>query len=279
MSVCGIVILVTLLLVLKLIAQTAADIPDSPPAVSSEELRNIREQMDALEQLRRDIQDEIVELQRIRSQGADAPWTPSETQRSVLQSRLARLEAESRELEGELEAAEKKTEEFEKREDAIIVRNKEELLKELHLLAEQLQETNEQLVRQQDELRRQAQTARDRNAELDRELAASDSQKIFFAKRHTTDKTPYILVYGVNGITVSSFTKTEPTTFGSDRVFLEWARKNCKPRTEYFVLYLRPSRIGQYQNLIDALRSIGFDVGFDLIGEETEFSLQSDKET
>lgn len=277
MSVCGIVILVTLLLVLKLVAQTAEATPDSTAMVSAEEVRDIQEQMESLEQLRRDIQDQIVELQRIRAQGAEVPWVPSQEQIDSLQRQLARLKAETKELESKLDSAKKKTEEFQKRQDAVYVQEKERILNELRQLIEELDKSNRDLAEKLTELRRKVQEAKNRNAELDRSIAETSevSKKVFFTKKQTTDKTPYIVIYDSKAITVLTFTKSKAATFSSDEKFLDWAQRR-NTRTEYFVLYLRPSQIRNHEKMIKALRSKGFDVGFDLLGETTDFALQTE---
>jgi len=43
--------------------------------------------------------------------------------------------------------------------------------------------------------------------------------------------------------------------------------------TEHFVVYVRPSRFGQQDDIVKDLRARGFDVGLQVIGEKTNLSL------
>ena len=42
---------------------------------------------------------------------------------------------------------------------------------------------------------------------------------------------------------------------------------------EHFVVYVRPSRFGQHDEIVKDLRARGFDVGLQVIGEKTSLSI------
>ncbi|MGL6197014.1 MAG: hypothetical protein ACRC2T_19555 [Thermoguttaceae bacterium] len=275
MSVCGIVILVTLLLVLKLVIHDSTASQETTETFTEQQLQETRAQVELLETQRREIHDEIVTLSQARDAGGGVPWTPAKDKIDTMQAGVSRIEKEIDELQQKISSETSRTEELKKNKDAVIVFEKEKILQELNQLAESLVKTNKELTVLLPDLRKKAQEMVTENATLDRELASNvKSNKIQFSTRKSTDKTPWIVVYDTKGISVMTFAEPEPKLFKSENEFLYWIRKNRNPRTEYFVVYLRPSRISTYETFLKNIRSQGFDLGLDLMSETTEFSIE-----
>jgi hypothetical protein len=109
-------------------------------------------------------------------------------------------------------------------------------------------------------------------ADLDRQLAEGVTKKVFVTPHPSTDKTPYILIYGQGKITVLSQADPNGQSFTSRTAFFAWVAGRDR-KTEYIVLYVRPSRFEEYESILTELRKLGFDVGLQVLGEKTEISL------
>jgi hypothetical protein len=84
-----------------------------------------------------------------------------------------------------------------------------------------------------------------------------------------TDKAVFIVDYGQT-ITVIPLDGSPRQTFSTQNAFLNWVNGRDRNK-EHYVVYVRPSRFGQYLGMRDGLFSRGFTVGLQVIGEGTNF--------
>jgi hypothetical protein len=107
---------------------------------------------------------------------------------------------------------------------------------------------------------------------LDKQLAERSSLQIKVTVPKDTDKTAFLLDYGQGIINIVPTDGSQKQTFSSRTQFSNWVAKR-NYQTEHFVVYVRPSRFGQHDEIVKDLRARGFDVGLQVIGEKTSLSL------
>jgi uncharacterized phage infection (PIP) family protein YhgE len=268
MSVVGIVILITLLLILKLITQMSLAEPVPESTVSVQELTEL---IESLKSSLHEIQDEITVM--YKKQQDSQVWTPTQDQIDALQMATERLEAEITEIMQTIENATKNLEQLKQNQSLKLAEEKEKQIKQLKELLEQLKTQNKELAQQQKELQTKEEELQQNNAELDKKLVAENIPQLHISSVKTTDKTPYVFIYGQNGIDVISIDGSVKKTFTSQKQFYSWA-DTCNQKTEYFVLFVRPSKFDRYEEVLGDLRLKGFDVGLQVIGETTQFSFK-----
>jgi hypothetical protein len=272
MSVVGIIILITLLLILKLITQMS--IAESVPA-STVSVQELTELIESLKFSLREIQDEITAM--YKKQQDSLVWTPTQDQIETLQSVTERLDTEIEEIRQSVKNANQYLEELKQNRLLKLAEEKEKQIKQLKELLEQVTEKNKELTKQQKELQTKENELRKKNTELDKIIIARDIPQLHISAQKISDKTPYILIYGQKGIDVLSIDGSIKQFFSSRNRFNSWL-KNCNKETEYFVLFARPSRFDRYEEILNDLRLKGFDVGLQVIGETTEFSINNESE-
>ena len=275
MSVVGIIILVILFLILKLITQVTVAEPATIPEITEMELN---ERIESLENARREIQDEIVKLNQAKQNAA--PHIPSLDQMNALRVSIARLEGDVEKIEMENKTAKEYHDEMTNRPDAKHLAETEESIRELEMMQSELQretqelrsKNNEQTKRQQ-ELRTKQNDLQKQQAALERQLAEDVAKKVMVVPRKSTDKTPYLLIYGQGKITVLSHADPKGLSFTSRQAFFNWVQSR-NPKTEYIVLYVKPSRFEEQKSILESLQKMGFETGLQVIGEKTEIVLQ-----
>ena len=268
MAVVGVVILMVLLLILRIIMQTAAAEPPPLPEITEEE---IIERIESLEEARREIQDEIAKLKQAEQNAA--PYIPSLDQIDALRTSIARLEGDIERIEADIKTAKERQEELNNRPEFKLMQEVERHIRELETLRDDLQRKNDEQTKQQQSLQSKIDELTKRQEALDRQLATDIAKRVFVTPHKTTDKTPHILIYGQGRITVLSQADPIGQSFTSRKAFFDWAR-SLNRRTEYIVLYVRPSRFEEYESVLDELKKMGFDTGLQVIGEKTEIALQ-----
>ena len=268
MSVVGIIILVSLLLILKLLVQVTLAVAETVPEVSEAELND---RIESLEQTRREIQDEFARLNRMRQESI--PDVPSQDQMESVQTSIERLDDEIIKLEETLKKSRQRRDDLNNRPDATIMKELEENIRKLKELLDKLREKNAELAKRQRTLQATLDDLTKQQADLDRQLSEHAVQKVYAIPSSSTNKTPYLLIYGQGTMTVLSQADPTGQSFTSVKAFYDWVAGRNK-KTEYIVLYVRPSRFGKYEEILDELRRMGFDVGLQVIGEETEIALQ-----
>lgn len=268
MSVVGIIILVTLFLILKLITQTVVAEPDAIPEITETELV---ERVLSLEQTRREIQDEITRLNQTLH--AETQQIPSLDQIDAIRTSVERLEGDIQKMEESVKTAKEHHHEMTNRPDAGLVVEMDERIRLLEQLRDELNQRTADLTKQQQSLQTKLEDLTKQQTDLDSRLATEVVRRVYAIPNKTTDKTPWLLVYGQGTITVMSQADPKGQAFSSRQAFFSWAAtRNVK--TEYLVLYVRPSRFDEYESVLDRLKQMGFDVGLQVLGEKTEIFLQ-----
>ncbi|MDR0609229.1 MAG: hypothetical protein LBG58_03900 [Planctomycetaceae bacterium] len=272
MSVVGIVILITLLLILKLIMQMslAESVPESTVSV-----QELTEMIESLKLSLREIQDETAEMYKHKQESQIR--LPTQDQMDTLQSVTERIDTEIKEIRQSIKIANQSLEELKQNRFLKLAEEKENQIKQLKELLEQLTEKNKELTQQQKDLQTKEYELRKKNTELDEILVAQNIPQILISAQKSSDKTPYILIYGQNGIDIISIDGSIKQFFSSWNRFDSWL-KNCNKDTEYFVLFVRPSKFDRYEEVLKGLQLKGFDVGLQVIGETTEFSINNENE-
>ena len=267
MSVVGTIILVMLFLILKLITQAAAK-PSSLPVMTETELMK---RIQALETNHQEIHDEILSLnQALLNQ---TPYVPSWEQVDILHSSVERLERDVVVIEEEIKTAQEYHREMVNRPDAGLAAEMEAKIRELKQWRDQLSRKNSDLKNQKQNLQSRNDDLKKQQTDLNLQLEKEVVQRVYAVPNKMTDKIPYLLIYGQGTIRVLSQADPDGQSFRSRQAFFTWVA-NRNQKTEYFVLYIRPSRFDEYASILDQLKQLGFDIGLQVIGENTEISLQ-----
>lgn len=268
MSVVGIVLLISMLLVLQLITQTPVAEARTQEEVSVEELQT---QIEAMEQIRRELQDEIATLHQA---GRDSAAVLSPDRMNALESVVERIEAETARLEQEIDEARRRKKTLESDPRFHLLTAKEQEVHDLEAALAETEMVGKDLAEEWEKSAKAARNLEQTTAAQQSRLAEDVPNKLFVSPHQATDKTPFLLVYGAEGLTVLSFDgKTPSTRFDSLSSFSR--RVSARNRSkDFFVVYVRPSRFGRYEKVVDRLQSLGFDVGLQVIAEDVEISLK-----
>lgn len=140
-------------------------------------------------------------------------------------------------------------------------------------LAKQLQRSNDQ--RSEIEAERDSLDPDDLMAKLEKleELKEEleklkTTKRIIFNPTEGDSKTPWLVEITAATITAAKVgVSAPPTVFSSPSEFRAWARKRDK-QSEYFVLLIKPDGIESFEEVHEALRKTGFDVGYDLLNTD-----------
>jgi len=242
MSVVGVVILITLILLLHFVSQMLAAPPE--PTITEEELR---QQIASLKPIQAKLRDSVSYLQQLREESE--VFTPSQDEVDALQSAVTQLETD-------IALTEKTIEEIKKRIDEL-----------------QNDPAKQQLFETQQEVKRLT----DLIAGL-RPRAGQSGVQMRVVTPKNTDKEAFIVDYGSGIITVIPADGSSKRTFASAAQFNNWV-SGRDPKKEHYVVYVRPSRFrehnasGRHNPIVTNLREKGFDVGFQVIGERTYLTL------
>jgi myosin heavy subunit len=244
--------------------------PEPTPA-SAVSVKEIEEQIESLKTVLREIQDEVTVLHNAKQESQI--WTPSQDQMDALRSTTQRLEADIADIEKEIEQAKQHAEEMKNTPQIAILAGKEEQVKQMKELLEQLKEQNKELLSKESELQAKVKELKAKNTALDQEIAKVISPQLKVSIPQNSDKTAYIIVYGQEGLTIIPTDGSLQQKFTSQSDFYNWVNQRNN-QTEYFVLYVRPSRFGHYDEILDQLKGKEFDVGLQVIDEKTHFILK-----
>ncbi|MDR1289871.1 MAG: hypothetical protein LBK06_01570 [Planctomycetaceae bacterium] len=261
MSVVGIVILITLLLILKLIAQST----DAPPTTAS--AQELQEQIDSLSPVLAEIQNEIAQQHQAKLQSIATPQT--QDQIDALLAAIKRLDAECVELDKEIKDEKDRAEILKNDLQLKSLPEDESRIKEMQEQLNRLKAESEELLKKEKVLQSAYAELTSKNQELEVIAAAAAAPKqlnVIVQKR--PDKTTFLCVYGQDGLTVIPTNGAAQKTFTSQSDFYRWIDSR-NIATEHFVIYFRPSRFGRYREIIDRIKIKGFDVGYQVIGETT----------
>ena len=234
-SVCGVVVLITLILALNLTRRVALEDPPETAEIvqRTEELRlkieNVKKELDDLEDSFRDVSDDF----EFDISATDA--------KRELESSKERLDAARAERERLREKREKERDALEKISNA--ERENERLKEELKQAEEKAKAAKESA-----------------NGSL-------DPNSVYFAFPDDVSEKPWFVDLSENKIVVSPSTQNEEKReFANTSEFMTWAKTRSK-KDEYFVLIARPSGAGAFDVLSLELERDGYKIGIDLVGE------------
>ena len=240
-SVCGVIVLITLLLAITLTRHALIDEQEYANAQTAKELSA------------------EIEATRQKIKAASLPKPSDELLEEAVG--LTKLEVEARF---------KTTQD--KLEDA---REEKERLERERVELEQLDDKTNELWKKNDELERQIQIARE-EAEETRELADAQSDRgVFYEFPPSGSEAPWFL--DISGERIVATSSKEEKRFSGSRDFLAWATTRPVDQ-EFFVLIARPSGVDSFVDIRKGLLTESYQIGVDLIGEARELEFISDEE-
>ncbi|MDR2706982.1 MAG: hypothetical protein LBC02_14505 [Planctomycetaceae bacterium] len=278
MSVVGIVILITLLLILKLITQMSLAEPVPESTVSVQELTEL---IESLKSSLREIQDETAEMYKMKQKLQT--WTPTQDQMDASQATIERLDFEITEIRQSIENATQHAEKLKQNQSLKLAEEKEQQIKQLKELSEQLTEKNMELAQQQKDLQAKENELKNKNNELDQQIADANNRptKVNFSNLPAApNHYLYLTLFDTKGFTVFNVRESYEKNFSKTDIFVKFIlseQKRFQEQDEFLdgvFLVVRPSKIEEYEDVIKLLHDHGLRVGFTFIGENTEFSLE-----
>ncbi len=101
-------------------------------------------------------------------------------------------------------------------------------------------------------------------------LAAMSQSRVLrlIPERTDTTKEPIVVEVGEEQVVARRFSGERSLAFLNVEGFSRYCT-GFRPAEHYFVLYFRPSGAKYFEELCDSVRSAGFDLGYDALGEET----------
>ncbi|MBQ8284958.1 MAG: hypothetical protein IJY15_08870 [Thermoguttaceae bacterium] len=243
-SVCGLVVLITLILAVEL-TQKIIDEASSPPPTKTDVAK---------------LTNEIATLKSNLATLAQTLESQTKTAREASQTAFSLESAENERREAERRLA--------------------ELLAESERLQALIADDTATQTRRA-ELVRDVETQNAEIAVLDAKIANLVQQNslppetsVFYASSGNVRETPWLVEVSARQIVARPLaspenTRLQPQKFTSGNAksaFLTWARQRDK-NAEYFVLLFRPSGVAQHDDLRKSLEEAGFKIGVDLVGE------------
>ncbi|MBR3219927.1 MAG: hypothetical protein IKF77_08390 [Thermoguttaceae bacterium] len=250
-SICGIVVLITLILALeltsKIVEASIAD-PVRSRAVYNQMLQEVEEMTGQIDDL-----------------GANLDRMADDVARSIALS-LPEIQAQIEQVRAEIRANEQKLENWNDLLTESDERNRRALL---------LDEENKRLEEQKQELQKLYQELLEKSM-----LAADDDDFLYFDKENAPKEAPWLVdidQQAVRVIPAASILPSGPKPFTGDdddicSSFMKWAKKRSET-TEYFVLLVRPEGADLYEEIKARLQAADFRVGVDYIGQYQKIQL------
>ncbi|MGI6402022.1 MAG: hypothetical protein ACOX0A_07930 [Thermoguttaceae bacterium] len=230
-SVCGVIVLVTLMLALSLAQRVMTEAKTS--AVASSKVESVREQVETLQSDLEALNAQVEATTSIDSSALGLSLGEVKAQLANARKRLEGANEESQRLEEELDKLEEQEASF----------------ADVEKRVDDLQKLAENRVQQAEEI-----AAQEFNLQESAVYAFSDSVR---------EKPWYVEVTGSRFIVHGA---QEKLTFDTWFSFVNWA--NTRPSSsEYFVLIVRPSGAKNYNFAFRELEEAGYRHGVDLIGE------------
>jgi septal ring factor EnvC (AmiA/AmiB activator) len=265
MSVVGIVILITLILILKLITQmSSAALP------STVDVAEIQQEIESFRKMLRQIQDETVKLHQAKKN--ETAWIPLPEEADTLKQQVENLEKDVDDIEKKVSEAEQHGEELKHCPAVQLWEEKQKTVQNLQEQLKELLKKNDELKDEETTLTAQRDDVNTKLRELDKELAKDITTSLKVKIPKQSDKNAFIVLYGAGKIVLLPTDGSPERTFTSKSAFEQFAKTRDKNK-EYFVMYIRPSRFDRYEEIMNYLKSLGFDTGLQVIGEKTEFNI------
>jgi len=234
-SVTGIMILVTLILALELIQRKES----SPPVHTEEIAQNLQSTVT-------EMQNRIEELKRKSAESNKRIDELAPLDKRAIQRDLADSEEANQRLDGQVEELERRKREAEQR-----MQEAERLLESQSVDPDALEKLQAEVRKKEEDLE---------------ELKSSD--RIIYNRAPGDSKTPWLVEVSGDGFSVAEVGKSAPPKiFRTVGALGDWlAQRNSG--SEYFVLFAKPDGIANFHAGQQMLQQKGFDVGYDLLGEE-----------
>jgi hypothetical protein len=261
MSVVGIVILITLLLILKLVAQGFSASP-----VITTSARELHDQIELLKPVLHEIQNEITQQKKIQFDSVTTPQTHDQI--DALIATIKRINAECVELDKEIQNTKLRNEFLKNDLKSKTLPNNENQLKQMSEQLKLLKVESEELAANEKKLLETITELTLKNQELDKKITVTITQQLNVTIQKIPDKRAFICVYGEDGLTIIPTDGSVQKKFTSQSEFYQWVDSQNN-KTDHFIIYFRPSRFGRYKEVLDRLRAKGFDIGSQVIGEKT----------
>ena len=233
-SVCGVVVLVTLLLALALTQRVVSE--SEANTVAKSKVDEVRDQVEKLRSDLDELNARVEETAAVDSAGVGKSLAEVKAQLANAKRRLDGAQEESARLDRKLEELESQKESFADLEKRI------------------------------DELKRQTAKTLEKAEETAKEEFDSQESAVYAFSDAVREKPWYVEVSGSKLVAHGSVDDSEALTFDSPFAFAKWA--STRPSgSEYFVLIVRPSGARNFEFAVAELESAGYRYGIDLIGE------------
>lgn len=244
-SVCGVVVLITLLLALSLAKRVMSEAETTEVAKSK-----VDEVRSKVEELRSNLE----ELDARVDESLDPETLGVGLSVSEVKARLANAR---RRLDDAREESERL----------------EELLESL----KEKEKTFPELEARVEEIRRKIEETLNRARETAEEVFDSQRSAVYAFSDSVREKPWYVEVAGSKIVAHGSTNDTEAKTFDSPFAFTKWA--TTRPAgSEYFVLIVRPSGAKNFDFIVFELEEASYRYGIDLIGEDKPLMFLNERE-
>lgn len=110
-------------------------------------------------------------------------------------------------------------------------------------------------------------------------LAAVDQSRVLrlIPERTDTTKEPIVVEIGEERVIARRFSAERSPALLSVEGFARYCT-GFRPTEHYFVLFVRPSGAKYFEKLCDSVRTAGFELGYDALGEQTVLRLGKEEE-
>jgi len=258
MSVIGILLVITLMLALHLDPAGALSTDEAPLRPELE--TKLQETLDALSALR----EQIAQLQAASSTNDPSVLA---AENALLKGQIAALEARRQQL-----RTAAKTMAGDRAADAARA-EVENVRAELTRQTAALAALREQAASSQASMVKLEQEVKQREAAL---LAERDRKNVLrlIPERSKTSKEPVLVIVTGAGLSLQRFDAGEVVTARRTGEFRDTLKQFAK-LDQYLVFYFKPSGAGRFEELLEAAKDAGFEIGYDAIPEEFEVEFRS----
>ena len=257
-SVIGILLVVTLLLALHL---------DDPASRSTDETPASAALAAALEAALRELAAVQTEIAQLQAMNAAADPAALAAESALLREQTAALEEKNRKL--RLTSAAMAGDRSGAAVQADLAKSRATLEQQraaVRILRDQADASREAMAKLEME-------AKEREAALVAELDRKNVLRLI-PERSTTSKEPVLVLVDGRGVRLQRFDAGETATVRDLGGFRD-ALKQFSKLDQYLVYYFKPSASGRFEELTEAGKDAGFEIGYDAIPEEFELEFRS----
>jgi len=257
-SVIGILLVVTLLLALHL---------DDPASRSTDETPASAALAAALEAALRELAAVQTEIAQLQAMNAAADPAALAAESALLREQTAALEEKNRKL--RLTSAAMAGDRSGAAVQADLAKSRATLEQQraaVRILRDQADASREAMAKLEME-------AKEREAVLVAEFDRKNVLRLI-PERSTTSKEPVLVLVDGRGVRLQRFDAGETATVRDLGAFRD-ALKQFSKLDQYLVYYFKPSASGRFEELTEAGKDAGFEIGYDAIPEEFELEFRS----